>query len=220
MTIDDWLGAATVLICLLLSAAFAASETAMTASSRATMHRLEKQGDRRAVIVNRLLDARERLLSALLLSNNAVNIAASALATGMLFAWFGQSGVIYATLIMTFVVVVFGEVLPKTVALNAPDRVALLVARPISAMVRLLTPVLRAIEMLVRALLKLLGVKGGDQSILSPHEELRGTVDFLHREGGVEKQDRDMLSRPARSARPDGIGRDDPPHRDDYGLRR
>jgi Mg2+/Co2+ transporter CorB len=195
MTTYDWLAVATVLACLLLSAAFAASETAMTASSRATMLRLEKQGDRRAALVNRLLNARERMISALLLGNNAVNIVASSLATGILFAWFGERGVIYATLVMTFLIVVFGEVLPKTAAFNAPDRVALMVARPISATVRLFTPVLGAIEALVRLLLRAFGMQvGEDQSILSPHEELRGTVDLLHREGGVEKQDRDMFS--------------------------
>jgi Mg2+/Co2+ transporter CorB len=195
MTTYDWLAVATVLVCLLLSAVFAASETAMTASSRVTMLRLEKQGDRRAAIVNRLLDARERMIGALLLGNNAVNIVASSLATGILFAWFGERGVIYATLVMTFTIVVFGEVLPKTAAFNAPDHIALMVARPLRWTVRLFTPVLGAIEWLVRRLLALFGMHvGEDQSILSPHEELRGAVDLLHHEGGVEKQDRDMFS--------------------------
>jgi Mg2+/Co2+ transporter CorB len=195
MTTYDWLAVATVLVCLLLSAVFAASETAMTASSRVTMLRLEKQGDRRAAIVNRLLDARERMIGALLLGNNAVNIVASSLATGILFAWFGERGVIYATLVMTFTIVVFGEVLPKTAAFNAPDHIALMVARPLRWTVRLFTPVLGAIEWLVRRLLALFGMHvGEDQSILSPHEELRGTVDLLHHEGGVEKHDRDMFS--------------------------
>jgi Mg2+/Co2+ transporter CorB len=195
MTTDDWLVFATVAVCLLLSAAFAASETALTASSRVTMLQLEKQGDRRAGIVNRLLDARERMISALLLGNNAVNIVASSLATGVLFAWFGERGVIYATLTMTFTIVVFGEVLPKTAAINAPDRIALAVARPVSWTVRMFAPVLAAIEALARGLFRLFGVRAGiEHSILTPHEELRGTVDLLHREGGVEKQDRDMLS--------------------------
>ena len=94
------------------------------------MARLEKQGNKRAAIVNRLLAQRERLIGALLLGNNAVNIAASALATGVLLAWFGKAGVVYATIAMTTVVVIFSEVLPKTAAFNAPDRIALLVARP------------------------------------------------------------------------------------------
>ena len=195
MTFEDWLALVVVLICLLLSAFFSGSETALTASSRATMHRLEKSGSRRAAIVNRLLDARERMIGALLFGNNAANIAASSLATGVLLAWFGDVGVIYATVVMTVVVVVFAEVLPKTAAFNAPDRFALLVARPVDWTVRVLSPVLVGVAALVKWLLRLVGMRvGEDQSILSAHEELRGAVDLLHREGGVEKHTRDMFS--------------------------
>src|SRR5262247_4528572 len=195
MTANDWLSLVVVLICLLLSAFFSGSETALTASSRASMARLEKHGNRRAGIVNKLLSQRERLIGALLLGNNAANIAASALATGVLLAWFGEVGVIYATVVMTIVIVVFAEVLPKTAAFNAPNRLALAVARPIDWTVRLLAPVLIAVEWLVKWALRLAGMKVGEtESILSPHEELRGAVDLLHRPGGVERLDRDMFS--------------------------
>jgi Mg2+/Co2+ transporter CorB len=194
MTNYDWLALAVVFVCLLLSAFFAASETALTASSRASMHRLAKHGNRSAVLVNRLRNARERLIGALLFGNNAVNIAASSIATGIMLDWWGDVGVIYATVIMTGVVVVFAEVLPKTAAFNAPDRIALLVARPIDWTVRIFAPVLVAVEVLVRWLLRLVGMKvGEDQSMMSPHDELRGTVDLLHHEGSVEKHDRDMF---------------------------
>jgi Mg2+/Co2+ transporter CorB len=194
MTTYDWLALGAVLICILLSAFFAGSETALTASSRASMHRLEKQGNRRAAIVNRLLHARERMIGALLFGNNAVNIAASSLATGILLAWFGDVGVIYATVVMTVLIVVFAEVLPKTAAFNAPNRIALAVARPIDWTVRLLTPVLVAVAWLVKRLLRLAGMAGEMESILSPYEQLRGALDLLHREGGVERLDRDMFS--------------------------
>jgi Mg2+/Co2+ transporter CorB len=195
MTAYDWFALVVVLICVLLSAFFAGSETALTASSRASMHRLEKQGNRRAALVNRLIDVRGRLIGALLLGNNAVNIAASALATGVLLNWFGEIGVVYATVVMTILIVIFAEVLPKTAAFNAPDRLALWVARPIDWTVRLLAPVLIGIEWLVKRMLRLLGMNVGEsESILLPHEELRGAVDLLHREGGVERLDRDMLS--------------------------
>jgi Mg2+/Co2+ transporter CorB len=193
MTAYDWFAVAAILICLLLSAFFAGSETALTASSRASMHRLEKQGSRRAALVNRLLDARERMIGALLFSNNAVNIAASSLATGVLLSWFGEVGVIYATAIMTVLIVVLAEVLPKTAAFNAPNRTALAVARPIDWTVRLLAPILIAVEWAVRCILRMLGL-GASESILSPHEELRGAVDLLHHAGGVERLDRDMFS--------------------------
>jgi Mg2+/Co2+ transporter CorB len=183
-----------IVVCLLLSSFFAGSETALTASSRARMLWLEKQGDRRAAIVNRLLQSRERLLGVLLLGNNAVNIAASTLTTGLLLTWLGDVGVIYATIVMTVLVVVFCELLPKTAAINAPDRIAVLVAEPLSWVVRLFAPIMMAIEALVRRILALVGIRVGEnQPILSAHEELRGAVDLLHREGGVEKQDRDMV---------------------------
>jgi Mg2+/Co2+ transporter CorB len=194
MTAYDWIALAIVFICLLLSAFFAASETALTASSRASMHRLAKHGNRSAVLVNRLRNARERLIGALLFGNNAVNIAASSIATGIMLDWWGDVGVVYATVIMTGIVVVFAEVLPKTAAFNAPDRIALLVARPVDWTVRIFAPMLVAVEALVRGLLRLIGMKvGADQSMMSPHEELRGTVDLLHHEGSVEKHDRDMF---------------------------
>src|SRR5437899_1526253 len=142
MTAYDWFALVAVLICILLSAFFAASETALIASSRASMHRLEKQGNRQAAVVNGLIARRGRMISALLLGNNAVNIAASSLATGVLLYWFGDVGVVYATVIMTVVIVVFAEVLPKTAALLAPDHVALAVARPVYWTVRGLSPVL------------------------------------------------------------------------------
>jgi Putative Mg2+ and Co2+ transporter CorB len=194
MDAHDWLALVTVFVLLLLSAFFAGSETALTASSRASMARLEKQGNKRAGIVNRLLEQRERLLGALLFGNNAVNIAASALATGVLLTWFGHAGVVYATVVMTIIVVVFSEVLPKTAAFNAPDRIALVVARPMYWFVKLFGPVLMAIEALVRWLLKFAGMTvGEDQEVLSGREELRGAVDLLHSEGGVETLDRDMF---------------------------
>jgi Mg2+/Co2+ transporter CorB len=137
---------------------------------------------------------REQLLGALLLGNNAANITASTLATGVLLAWFGKFGVLYATAVMTIIVVVFAEVLPKTAAINAPERISLAVARPVELTVRVLGPVLMGVEGLVRWLLGLVGMRVGEnQPILSAHEELRGAVDLMHREGGVEKLDREML---------------------------
>src|SRR5262245_11929565 len=100
MTVYDWFALVAVLICILLSAFFAGSETALIASSRASMHRLEKQGNRGAALVNRLLNARERLIGALLFGNNAVNIAASALATGVLLDWLGEARACDGTAVM------------------------------------------------------------------------------------------------------------------------
>ncbi len=194
MTANDWISIVVVLFCLVLSGFFSGSETALTASSRSSMARLEKHGNRRAGVVTRLLGQRERLLGALLLGNNLVNIAASSLATGLLLTWFGNAGMVYATVVMTALVVVFAEVLPKTAAINAPDRIALAVATPVGWFVKLFGPVLMWVEALVRWLLTFVGIRvGEDQAILSAREELRGAVDLFHREGGVEKVDRDMF---------------------------
>src|SRR6266550_2382498 len=190
----DWLALSIVIACLLISAFFAASETALTGASRASMLRLSKQGNREAAVVTSLLAMRERLIGALLLGNNIANIGASALATSIFTAWFGEVGVLYATAVMTAMVVIFAEVLPKTIAINAPDRVALLVARPMKVMVYLLGPLLTVVEAIVRLLMRMLGIKiGHNQPLLSPTERLRGAVDLIHHEGGVEKHDRDMF---------------------------
>src|ERR1700693_1614209 len=190
----DWLTLSIVIALLLVSAFFSASETALTGASRASMLRLSKQGNREAGVVSRLFAMRERMIGALLLGNNIANIGASALATGIFTAWFGEVGVLYATGVMTVLVVIFAEVLPKTIAINAPDRVSLLVARQMKLMVYLLGPLLTVIEAVVRVLMRTLGIKiGHNQPILSPTERLRGAVDLLHHEGKVEKQDRDMF---------------------------
>lgn len=190
----DWVTLIIVIGCLLVSAFFSASETALTGASRASMLRLAKQGNREAAVVASLFAMRERMIGALLLGNNITNIGASALATGLFTAWFGDLGVLYATAVMTVLVVIFAEVLPKTIAINAPDRVALLVARPMKLAVLAFGPLLTVIEAIVRVLMRLLGIKiGHNQPLLSPTERLRGAVDLIHHEGGVAKQDRDML---------------------------
>ncbi len=161
MTLIDWLTVVAVGLCLLISGFYSASETALTASSRAAMARLEKQGNREAGIVNRLMATRERLLGAILFANNFTNIAASTLMTGLLLTFFGKTGEIYATLVMTVLIFVVAEVMPKTVAFNAPDRWALVVAEPVRNTVRLFWPMLRVVEWLVKIMLRGLGMPLG-----------------------------------------------------------
>src|SRR6201993_1789315 len=170
----DWITFSIVIACLLVSAFFSASETALTAASRASMLRLSKQGNREAGVVSSLFAMRERMIGALLLGNNIANIGASALATGIFTAWFGEVGVLYATGVMTALVVIFAEVLPKTIAINAPDRTALAVARPMRLTMFILGPVLAVVETIVRLLMRLFGLAGEHQAILSPTERLRG----------------------------------------------
>src|ERR1700755_290986 len=190
----DWLTFCIMAALLGASAFFASSETALTGASRGSMLRLSKQGNRDADLVSQLIAKRERLIGALLLGNNIATIGAAALATNVFTGWFGEVGVLYATAVMTVLVVVFAEVFPKTIAITAPDRVALAVARPMRLTMYVLGPLLAVIEAVVRVLMRLFGIKvGANQPLLSPTERLRGAVDLLHREGKVEKHDRDML---------------------------
>ena len=192
--INPWLAGGIVLLSLVFSAFFAGAETAFTGASRARMLTLEKAGDARAGIVTRLLESRERFLGAMLIGYNIVAIGASSFTTSVLIDIFGQGGVIYATVAMSILVIIFAEVLPKTIAINAPDRMSLLISRPVAVMVALLGPVTLAIESLVRWMLRPFGIRiGQHQSILSAADEIRGQVDLLHQEGGVVKDERDML---------------------------
>ncbi|QPC42429.1 HlyC/CorC family transporter [Kaustia mangrovi] len=183
-----------IIALLIMSAFFSGSETALTATSRASMHELERRGDRRATIVETLMQHRERLLGAILLGNNLVNILASAIATQLFLDLFGSVGVAYATIVMTMLVLVFSEVLPKTYAIINPDRVALAVAPLIRLFVALFAPVVMAIEFIVKQTLRIAGADiTKARSILSPHEEIRGAIDLHHKEGTVVKKTRDML---------------------------
>jgi Mg2+/Co2+ transporter CorB len=179
---------------LIAAAFFAGAETALTAASRARMQALETAGDTRAKLANKLIANRGRLISAMLLGGQLVTIAASSYTTIALVAAFGGRGVFYATAIMTALIVIFGEVLPKTIAIAHPDRVSLAIAPLVAFFVTLFGPVVGAVEIVVRGLLRLFGMRlGHGESGLSGAEELRGAVDILHREGGVARDDRDMF---------------------------
>jgi Mg2+/Co2+ transporter CorB len=145
-------------------------------------------------MVNRLLQIRERFIGAILLGNNLANIAASALATSLFLNLFGEEGVVYATLVMTAIVVLFAEVLPKTYAIVNADRMALFVAPAVRLLVAVLAPVTAAMQWVVRHTLRLFGASiADDAEVLSAHEELRGAIDLYHKAGGMVKLTRDML---------------------------
>ena len=186
------LGAIAFLIAL--SAFFNGSETALTAASRARMHALEQEGNASAATVNRLLGTPEKLFGAILLGNTLVDVLAAALASGLAVQLVGDVGVLYATIIMTVLIVVFGAVLPKTYALAFSDRSALLVSPLMRTVVAILSPFTKTIEFVVRQFLRLTPTKADDEAnILSAHEEIRGTIDLQAREGAVPKHDAEML---------------------------
>lgn len=183
-----------IVVLLAISFFFSGGETALTVASRGRMHRLEQEGDARARVINRLREKKERMIGAFLFGNNLANILASVLATNVLVELFGTAGLVYATVAMTLLVLVFAEILPKTYALNFPDRVALFIARPAAAAVAVLAPVVHAVQVVVRLTLKIfrVNVRRGDQ-LGAAHEELRGAIDLNVREGAMVKEERDML---------------------------
>jgi Mg2+/Co2+ transporter CorB len=192
--LELWLTGAGIALLIAMSAFFSGSETAVTAASKARMLQLEKSGDRRAGIVGRLILERERLIGALLLGNNVANILASALATSIFITIFGDAGVAYATIFMTALVLIFAEILPKTLAIGDPDRAALWVAPAVRAVVAILSPVVNTVQLIVRGVLHLAGRNAADgKAVLSATEELRGQVDLLHFEGTVVKAERDRF---------------------------
>jgi Mg2+/Co2+ transporter CorB len=158
------------------------------------MHTLEKEGDKRAAAVMRLLRQRNRMIAALLLGSTLGNIGSSAFTTSVLVVIAGDNGAVYATILMTALLLVFAEVLPKTLAINHPDSVSLHVAKFIEPFVSVFGPLLAAVEFIVRSVLRLAGVElSHGRTMLSPYEELKGAVDILHEEGNVERAARDMF---------------------------
>ncbi len=168
-----------VLFLVALTAFFAAAETALTATSRSLMYQLEQDGDLRAVTVNRLLARRERLISTVLLGNTLINILASALATSIAIEEFGERGIAYATGVMTLLVLIYGEILPKTFALLHTTATALRVAGIMSVLVALATPINTVIQAIIGGTLRVLGVSAAhERNAKQVLSELRGAIDF------------------------------------------
>lgn len=194
MSLEIALTIAAVLALLMLSALFSGSETALTAVSRARMHAMEQEGNNRARLVNRLLTAPEQIIGTVLLGNNLVNVLASSLTTSLLIGLFGEVGVAYATFIMTAVIVVFSEVLPKTYAIAFPERISLMIAPLMRWLIVLLHPFTTAVAFVVRQILKLTPSTRDDAAnILAAHEEIRGTIELQTKEGAVARHDAHML---------------------------
>lgn len=185
---------AAILLLIILSAFFNASETSLTAASRARMHSLEEDGNMPAALVNKVLSRPEKMIGTVLLGNTLVDVLAAALASNIAVHLYGEVGVAYATAIITILIVIFAAVLPKTYALAYADRVALLVAPIMQGLIYILTPFTKAIEFIVRHILILTPGKADDEAnILAAHEEIRGTIDLQAREGTVAKRDAEML---------------------------
>src|SRR6185437_4990403 len=183
-----------IFLLIVLSAFFNGSETALTAASRARMHALEEDGNMGATLVNKVLSRPEKMIGTVLLGNTLVDVLAAALASNIAVHLYGEVGVAYATAAITILIVIFAAVLPKTYALAYADRVALIVAPIMRGLIYILTPFTKAIEFVVRNILKLTPGEADDSAtILAAHEEIRGTIDLQAKEGTVAKGDAEML---------------------------
>ena len=171
--------AVAIAVLLVLSAFFSGCETALTVASRPVMHELERKGNRRAGAVLALQREEGRLIGAILLGNNVVNISASTLSTALLIGLFGEAGVAYATVGMTVLILVFSEILPKTYAFRFADRTALAMAPLIRPVVVVLAPITQGIQVFIQALFRLFGVDfaGKRDTLVSSSQMLRGAIE-------------------------------------------
>lgn len=187
--------APTLVVLLGLSGLISAAETSMTAASRGRMHQLEREGDRAAERINKMMADQEKMIGAILLSNNVINIGASALTTVALSAVFpGPVGALLATVVMTVLIVIFSEILPKTLAIARADDVARALSIPTYWVVRIFGPLANGAQWVVRHTLRPFGIKlSMETDVLAAHEEIRGAVEYHHSEGLVESRERHML---------------------------
>jgi Mg2+/Co2+ transporter CorB len=189
-----WVSTGIILFLLVLSGFFSGSETALTAASRGKLRAQADKGASGAIRALKITEDNERLIGSVLLGNNLVNILAASMATALFTRLFGESGVALATLVMTLLVLVFSEVLPKTYAITNAETAAALVSRPISIVVLVFSPVVTAVRYFVRGVLRLFGVQiDPDSNILAVREEIAGALQLGHSEGVVEKEDRDRI---------------------------
>jgi Mg2+/Co2+ transporter CorB len=187
---------APIVLLLTISALFSAAETALTAVSRGRMHQMEHEGSQAARRVNRLVADRERMIGAVLLGNTFINILTSSLTTALLEDHLGGHAVAVTTTVMTVVILIFVETLPKTLAIARTDQVALALATPLQWVVSMLAPIIRAVQWLVWRLLSLFGIgprNPEENAEDAAHEEIRGAVALHHMEGSVEREHRDMI---------------------------
>ncbi len=189
-----WITAGAILILLIMSGFFSGSETALTAASRSKLQAKANKGSAGAARALKVTNDNEKLIGSVLLGNNLVNILATALITALFTQMMGENGIVLATLLMTFLVLVFAEVLPKTYAITNPESAAIRVSRSISIFVFIFAPIVSFVRLLVRGVLWIFGVATDpDTNVLAVRDEIAGALTLGHQEGVVEKEDRDRI---------------------------
>ncbi len=191
--INLWFNALAIVALLIVSAFFSGSETALTGASKAILRSMTDKGSKGADKALQLKDQNEKLIGSLLLGNNLINILAAALATNFLTQYYQDGGVVIATVIMTLLILIFSEVLPKTYAITNPETTASKIAYVVNFFVIVFAPIVTAIRTIVRAILWTVGIKIDPNQRVLATDEIAGTIALHHSEGSVEKDARDRL---------------------------
>lgn len=180
-------------ILIVFSGLFSSAETALTTCNKIKLRTMAEDGDKRAELLLEVLDKRSKMLSTLLIGNNVVNLSASSLSTVLATRLLGSSGAGIATGILTVVILIFGEISPKTLATIYSDRLALMFCGPVSVLMKILTPVIYVVNFLSGGFLRLLRVDPNAKAAAMTEEELRTIVDVSHEDGVIEKDERNMI---------------------------
>ena len=181
-------------VLLLGSAFFSASETALMSLSKIKIRYMEEEGIKGAKLVASLTEKSSDLLSTILVGNNIVNIAATSVSTSLFITILGAQGVAVATAVMTVLVLIFGEITPKTISANSPEKVALLVSKPISLIMKLLKPIVWIFNILTGVIFKLMGIDNKGVQPFITEEELKTMVNVSHEEGVLEMEEREIIN--------------------------
>lgn len=177
-----------------LSGFFSSAETAFISSNQIKLKTLAAKGSKNALLVLKIMEKPEKMLSAVLIGNNIVNLSASALATTIIIKLFGNAAIGVATGMLTFLILIFGEITPKSLASKKPESMSLVYAAPIYALMFILTPAIVTINLASGFVLKLLGAGNAPRQDIMTEEELRTIVDVSHEEGVIENEERKIIN--------------------------
>lgn len=194
MDSDLWIQILELIVLLVLSGFFSSAETSMVSVSKIRLRTLEEEGNKKAALALKILENQSKMLSAILIGNNLVNTSAASIASLIAYS-FGGAAVSIATFIITFLILVFGEITPKTWATINADKLAIAYAPAVSLLMKILTPVIWFVNLFSSAILKLMGIKDSDKNQSMTESELRTIVDVSHEEGVIEEDEKDMINK-------------------------
>ena len=193
MEITNYLPILYITLLIIISGMFSGSETSVTSVNRSKIHKLANKGDKKAKKLLNLIDNKNDLISSILVGNNIVNIFASVLATAVLIEYFGSDGIFYSTIVMTCLIVIFAEVLPKNIALIKAERFALFFSGPLTLFVKIFYPIILILKIINQIIYKIFGIDHKNNEF-SATENIRNIIDMHEDEGDLHKDESDMIN--------------------------